>query len=79
MITKVQKWGHSLAVRIPRAAAEDAQLRPGREVQIAIRGGRLVLTPARRRFKLANLLRGMTRRNRHAEVSTGDAVGREAW
>ncbi len=79
MITKVQKWGHSLAVRIPRSAAADAQLRPGREVQVAVRGGRLVITPARRRFKLAELLRGMTRRNRHAEVSAGDAVGREAW
>ncbi|MDO9542048.1 MAG: AbrB/MazE/SpoVT family DNA-binding domain-containing protein [Kiritimatiellia bacterium] len=80
MITKVQKWGNSLAVRIPRSVAEDTQLSSGKTVNLAVHDGQIVIAPTRqRRFKLNDLLRGVTTRNRHAEIATGNAVGREAW
>lgn len=80
MITKVQKWGNSLAVRIPRSVAEDTQLSSGKTVNLAVRDGQIVIAPTRqRRFKLNDLLRGVTTRNRHAEITTGNAGGQEAW
>lgn len=80
MITKVQKWGNSLAVRIPRSLAEDTQLSSGKTVNVAIHDGKIVIAPTRqRRFKLNDLLRGVTTQNRHAEIATGNAVGQEAW
>lgn len=81
MITKIQKWGNSLAVRIPRSVAEDTQLSSGKTVNLAVHDGQIVIAPApqQRRFKLHDLLRGVTTRNRHAEVATGNSVGQEAW
>lgn len=80
MITKVQKWGNSLAVRIPRAVAEDTRLGSGKAVEVTVRDGRIVIAPAHRQhFRLDDLLKGVTARNRHAEVGTGAAVGREVW
>ena len=80
MITKVQKWGNSLAVRIPRSVAQDTHLSSGTAVKLAVQGGRIVIVPVRRpRFSLDELLKGVTARNRHAEALTGSAVGREAW
>ena len=80
MITKVQKWGNSLAVRIPRSVAEDTQLRPGEAVNMASHDGQIVIAAIRQqRFKLNDLLKGITSRNRHAEAATGNAVGREVW
>jgi antitoxin MazE len=77
--TKVQKWGNSLAVRIPKPFAEGAGLRPAAEVELLLENGALRLTPARRRWGLRRLLSRVTKQNLHAEVETGPAVGREVW
>ena len=80
MITKVQKWGNSLAVRIPRSVAEDIQLKQGESVNLASHDGQIVIAAVRQqRFKLADLLKGVTSRNKHEEVATGNPVGLEAW
>ena len=80
MMTKVQKWGNSLAVRIPRSVAEDTQLSSGKTVNLVVHDGQIVIAPTRQRqFRLKDLLRGVTPRNRHAEIATGNAVGQEAW
>lgn len=80
MLTKVQKWGNSLAVRIPRSVAEDTRLSSGKIVNMAVHEGQIVIAPIRqRRFRLNDLLRGITARNRHAEIATGNTVGQEAW
>jgi len=80
MITKVQKWGNSLAVRIPRSIAEDTQIKSGETVNLASRDGQIVIAAIRQqRFKLADLLKGVTSRNKHEEVVTGNPIGREVW
>jgi len=80
MITRVQKWGNSLAVRIPKSVAEDIRLNSGKTVNLTVRDGRIVIASVfQRRFRLNDLLRGVTARNRRAEVSTGNAVGQEVW
>jgi antitoxin MazE len=80
MTTIVRKWGNSLAVRIPHSFAEDAQLKSGAEVNVSLHEGKIVLAPARRkRYRLATLLKGVTRGNRHAEVPSGGPVGKEIW
>ena len=80
MITKVQKWGNSLAVRIPRPVAQDTHLSSGNSVDVVVQDGQIVIAPARRpRFRLDELLKGVTTQNRHLESDSGIAVGREAW
>jgi antitoxin MazE len=78
--TKIQRWGNSLGLRIPRAFAEDAGVGAGAAVELSIRNGELVVTPARRvKYRLEELVRKITARNRHGGVETGVPVGREVW
>ena len=80
MLTKVQKWGNSLGLRIPKAFAEEAGVAAGSEVILAIIEGGLIVRPAHpRKYSLEELLHRVTAENRHAEVDAGGAVGREAW
>jgi antitoxin MazE len=80
LVTKVQKWGNSLGVRIPKAAAKEACIEAGETVRLVVRGDELVIRPVRLvKFRLRDLLRRVTAKNLHEEVSTGDAVGREVW
>ena len=80
MIAKIQKWGNSLAVRIPKSIAEDSHLSYGKSVDLAVHEGQIIIAPSQKqKFKLNDLLRGVTSQNKHAEIDSGDAVGREAW
>jgi len=79
MRTRVQKWGNSLAVRIPKPFAEEAGLHDSAEVEMTLNAEGLQVRAVRPRWTLADLVRKISRRNLHAEVDTGRGVGREAW
>jgi antitoxin MazE len=79
MLTRVQRWGNSLALRIPRSLAVQAKVAVGTAVDIAVERGRLVVRPVRQRYRLSDLLKGIEERNIHAEIDSGSAVGREVW
>ncbi len=80
MQTKIQRWGNSLGLRIPRAIAEDAGVGAGAEVDLSIRNGELIVKPARRaKYRLGELVRKISTKNLHGEVDTGAPVGREIW
>ena len=80
MQTKVQKWGNSLGVRIPRGLAEEVGLGAGTEVSLTAKDGELVLRPSvPTRLRLPDLLGGITPENIHASIDTGDALGAEAF
>ena len=80
MNTTVQKWGNSLALRIPRSLAKDSRLHQGSIVEMVLVAGKIVVKPRREQhYALAQLLRGVTKHNRHAELDWGEGVGQEAW
>jgi antitoxin MazE len=80
MKTRVQKWGNSLALRIPKSFALEAGLDQGAEVDVALVAGKLIVTPLfTPAFTLTQLLAGITDDNRHAELNTDPAMGNEAW
>lgn len=80
MQTKILKWGNSLGLRIPKAFAEQAGVEAGSEVDLSVEDGELIVRPARLpRYDLKDLLRGVTAKNIHKEVETGELVGREVW
>ncbi|HEU0013237.1 MAG TPA: AbrB/MazE/SpoVT family DNA-binding domain-containing protein [Longimicrobium sp.] len=80
MRVRVQKWGNSLALRIPRSFASETALETGSEVDLTLEDGRLVVTRVRNpEFTLDGLLARVTPENRHDEIDTGPSVGREAW
>lgn len=76
----VGKWGNSLAVRLPQAAAEAAGLREGHRVRIeAVRGRVTIAAEPLPEYTLKELVRGYSRRRRHAETKWGRPRGEEAW
>lgn len=83
MKARVQKWGNSLALRIPKALASETGLGENAEVELASENGRLVVTPRKRtrkpKYSLQEMLRGITPDNLHGEIDFGPPVGREAW
>jgi antitoxin MazE len=80
MQTKIQKWGNSLGLRIPKSFAAEAQVEDGSTVDLSVENGRLLVRPLRaRKYALAQLLKQVNARNVHGEVATGVPRGREAW
>ncbi len=80
MKTRIQKWGNSLALRIPRPFAEESNLREDSAVDLSVRNGKLVVVPIPEpQFTLEQLVEQITPENRHDEVQTGERVGNEVW
>jgi antitoxin MazE len=79
MQAQVLKWGNSLAVRIPKAVADDAHLKVGDPLEIAVGAGGVVeIHRAGKIPTLAELVAQITPENRYREVSTGPEIGRES-
>jgi antitoxin MazE len=80
MKTSIQRWGNSLAVRLPKAFAENIGLMDNSPVEITIDNGQLVITPLREpTYSLDALLAGITDENMHSETDTGAPTGNESW
>jgi len=80
MQAKIQKWGNSLAVRIPKTLATEAHLAQEAVVELAVAKGKFIIAPIKRRkYKLEELVSRITDENIHNEDIWGPAVGREVW
>ncbi|HEY5046491.1 MAG TPA: AbrB/MazE/SpoVT family DNA-binding domain-containing protein [Rhizomicrobium sp.] len=78
MKAKIARWGNSLGVRIPREIAGRIGLAEGASVEIEAKNDRIVLSPMRPRYRLEELLAGMTPRAMRAAYNWGADKGREA-
>ena len=82
MMTKVQKWGNSQGLRVPKALLQEVNLEVGDNVKVSIQGRKIVIEPTetkRRRFDLRDLVRRMPKNTRLTEIDWGASAGKEAW
>lgn len=80
MQARIQKWGNSLALRIPKSFATDAGLTADQAVELSVVKGKLVVERVSPQpLALEELLRGITDENLPGEWDTGPAVGKEVW
>jgi len=80
MLAKAQKWGNSLAVRLPKTLAEECGIEADSPVEIVREDNLIIIKPIRKKgISLDSLLAGVTRDNIHCEVSTGKPAGKEIW
>ena len=78
MTTRVQKWGNSLALRLPKAIAGEFRLQQGSTVELRVIDGKLIVEPHRPpQYRLDDLLKKVSKRNLHDEIGTGRPVGKE--
>ncbi|MBA2688018.1 MAG: AbrB/MazE/SpoVT family DNA-binding domain-containing protein [Gemmatimonadaceae bacterium] len=79
MLTTINRWGNSLAIRIPKAFAEQAEMEENTPVEKAVEGDRITIQPVRKTWTLPELLAGVTDTNQHPETDWGEITGREVW
>jgi antitoxin MazE len=77
MQVQVARWGNSLGLRIPKDIALRAGLREGARVDVEAEGDRIIISPARPRYVLADLLKGMTPEAMREAFDWGPDKGRE--
>ena len=64
METRIQKWGNSLVLRIPKPFARQIGLEPNSPVELSLRGTELVIAPVKSPgLKLDDLLSQITQQN----------------
>ena len=82
MVTKVQKWGNSQGLRFTKEVLDQAEIAVGDEVEVSVRGGRIIVEPVtkiRGRYKLSELTARISRGYRVEEAPWGLPQGKEAW
>ncbi len=76
-MSHVSRWGSSLAVRIPKALAEQWGVEEGSAIELFAEGEDIVLR--KRSYDLADLVADMSPANTHPEVDWGAPQGDEVW
>jgi antitoxin MazE len=77
---RIQRWGNSLAIRIPQSVAAELGLASDAPVELTLVEGKLVVAPTSvPEYSLDDLLAGITDENIHEEIGSGPPVGKEIW
>ena len=81
MVTKIRKWGNSLALRLPQEIVSRLNLREGSEIKIESKTNLLVVKPVKKPKieTLKKLLSQITPENSHELVDWGPPQGKEVW
>jgi antitoxin MazE len=79
MEVTIQKWGNSLAIRIPGSYAKDIHLKQGTSVDLRKKADKIEIVPRKTKLSLQDLLSKITDENIHEEEFAGDGVGKEIW
>jgi antitoxin MazE len=79
MTTKLQKWGNSLGIRLPKILAKEAGLEEGTKVNLILEDGKVVLVPVKAKETLEDLVARITPETLHGEIDFGKPKGREVW
>jgi antitoxin MazE len=77
MTATIQKWGNSLALRIPLDVAKKIQVKKGDRVTLKVGASGLTVKAAPKKLSLDDLLSQVTSENLHPATEWGADVGRE--
>ena len=76
----MQKWGNSLALRIPSSMAKQLGIQQNSLVNLEEKDEKIIVEPVlRSKYNLHELLKDIHKNNLHEEQSLGDPVGKEIW
>ena len=82
MLTKIQKWGNSQGIRLTKNLLADVQIGVGDEVDISVKDGIMIITPAKKirgKYSLKDLVSRIPENYQTGEVDWGEPVGKEVW
>ncbi len=81
MLTKIQKWGNSQGVRLPKGVLQGAGIDVGAEVEIVVKDGSILINPVRKirgKYRLEDLVKRAPKGS-VGEVDWGKPLGKEVW
>ena len=78
MSLKIQKWGNSAGIRIPKAIMEKANLDLNSKVEIECKNQKIIIFSQKKPLQLKDLLCQITKDNIHREDSF-IRMGKEIW
>ena len=78
MSAKIQKWGNSAGIRIPKTIMKKANLNIHSEIEIEYKNQKIIIFAKKKTVQLKDLLSQITKNNLHAEDSYRKA-GKEIW
>lgn len=80
MQANIQKWGNSLAIRIPKILTEETGVSEGSSVEMTLENGKIILKPLHtNKYSLNDLLKKVNKNNLHDEINTNEPLGNEIW
>jgi antitoxin MazE len=79
MEVSIQKWGNSLALRIPNNYARDANLKKGSHVNLIRDNDKIIIVPMKENLLLKDILSRIDENNLPVEELSGEPVGKEIW
>lgn len=79
MKTKIQKWGNSLGVRLPKSITEQKELKAGLAVSVLIQNNQIVIEPIVEEMSLDSMMTSVTSKNLHKETDWTESLGNEVW
>jgi antitoxin MazE len=80
MRSKIQLWGNSLALRIPKYMANQIKINNGSDIDVSLEEERIIIKPIKgKQESLDHLLSKIEKSNIHREESFGEPVGSEIW
>ena len=79
MKTTVTKWGNSLAIRIPKAYADQIGVGVDSSVELNLDKNQIVMRKPKPKYDLNELVDQISDANRHKEVDFGPSHGKEIW
>ena len=82
MLSKVQKWGNSQGIRIPKNLLENSLIKIGEEVEITVKDGKIIVEPThkiRGKYDIKDLVCKMPKDYEVEEINWGIPSGQEAW
>lgn len=78
MLTKIQKWGNSFAIRIPKTFTSEINLEKNSVIELSLIDKQILIKPIDiEKYSLKQLLSGVTDKNIHSETDTGEVCGNE--
>jgi len=82
MLTKMQKWGNSQGLRIPKIILEETKIGVGDEVEVLVKSGKIIVEPILKppkKYDIRELVSQITEDFQHSEYDWGKPQGKEEW
>jgi antitoxin MazE len=79
MHVALQKWGNSLALRIPAGFVRQIKVRQGDPLRLSLSNNKLTIQAAKPLYRAKDLIRSIKTNQIHQETDWGDRRGNEVW